>query len=119
MVLACDGVFDVMSNQDVANFIHNSLRQSQDPTSIPSTQRLAEICDLLLQEVLRRGSTDNLSVIVILLGAPPVVIRKEVVAGLEAIHRPNSDTFNGAISSPLNIKSGSSRFKKQLQFQDE
>lgn len=54
LILACDGVWDVISDQDALELIQTET----DP------QRMSE---KLLVQALRNGSTDNISVIVILL----------------------------------------------------
>lgn len=54
VVLACDGLWDVMENTDVAEFIN--ARPSLKPV---------ELADQLVAEALRLGSSDNISVVVI------------------------------------------------------
>ena len=63
LVLACDGIWDVMSNEDVAEFIQHqvSLRASK------SESVLTEVADALLNECLGRGSKDNMSVTIVAL----------------------------------------------------
>lgn len=60
LVLACDGIWDVMTNEEVGSFIVEHVQQNQEAT-------LSVVADLLLAECLRRGSTDNMSVIVVAL----------------------------------------------------
>lgn len=55
VILACDGVWDVMSNEEVAAFIVHRA----------STNKLEEIAAQLLDECLRRRSTDNMSVYIV------------------------------------------------------
>ena len=52
VLLACDGIWDVMSNEEVATFVC----QRQEKV------RLEEIVSQLLDECLQRQSTDNMSV---------------------------------------------------------
>ncbi|UJR10777.1 hypothetical protein I4U23_014964 [Adineta vaga] len=55
IILACDGIWDVMTNEEVAQFvIHRA-----------STNKLEEITSQLLDECVRRRSTDNMSVYII------------------------------------------------------
>ena len=49
-VIACDGLWDVMSNQDVINFVHNNPQNT--------VRKLGS-------EALRRGTTDNISIILL------------------------------------------------------
>ena len=55
VVLACDGVWDVMTNKDVAVFVLRRL----------ATMKLEEIASRLLDECLHRRSTDNISAYII------------------------------------------------------
>ena len=55
VVLACDGIWDVMTNEDVASFIINHI----------ATTKLENIAAQLLNECLRRDSGDNMSVYII------------------------------------------------------
>ena len=57
MVLACDGVWDVMSNVDVAEFVASGLKMRFD---------VEKIATELLDFCLRKGSRDNMTAIVIL-----------------------------------------------------
>lgn len=55
IILACDGIWDVMSNIEVASFVAHRA----------STHKLEEISSLLLDECLRRNSTDNMSIYIV------------------------------------------------------
>lgn len=55
IVLACDGVWDVMSNEDVALFIHQRL----------TNHSLTDIVQQLLDHCLQLQSTDNISIYII------------------------------------------------------
>ncbi len=55
IVLACDGIWDVMTNEDVALFVVNRI----------ATTKLEDIPAQLLDECLHRNSTDNMSVYII------------------------------------------------------
>ncbi|CAF2378091.1 unnamed protein product [Rotaria sp. Silwood2] len=55
IVLACDGIWDVMTNEDVALFVVHRA----------STNKLEDIASQLLDECLRRRSTDNMSVYIV------------------------------------------------------
>lgn len=64
LVIACDGVWDVMSNEAVCSFITNRLRITND---------LEVICNQVIDTCLHKGSRDNMSIIIILFpGAPDV-----------------------------------------------
>ena len=51
-LLACDGVYDVMSNKAVLTFIKGKLLQHQS---------LSEVCNLLTAHCIKLGSKDNLT----------------------------------------------------------
>ena len=82
MVMASDGVWDVLTNQEVIEFIQttanslvttytntNTTNSSSNNTSsyinILNTDYIAQISDKLLERALERGSVDNMSVIII------------------------------------------------------
>jgi len=56
MVLACDGVWDVMSNEDLVDFIRSRLRVNND---------LESICNQVIDTCLYKGSRDNMSIVLI------------------------------------------------------
>jgi serine/threonine protein phosphatase PrpC len=63
LVLACDGIWDVMNNQELADWLLNMVKQGCDD--------LGFLSEMLLDTCLERGSKDNMSVIIIELpGAP-------------------------------------------------
>eukprot|EP01035_Chromulina_nebulosa_P017718 gene17718-23310_t len=59
IVLACDGIWDVMSNSDVVAFVHNHLIKPITHSSV------VDVCDALIHETLDRNSHDNLTAIII------------------------------------------------------
>jgi len=62
LVLACDGIWDVMSNEQVADFVvhHVDKLVAADEGDV-----LPKVGDLLLAECLNLGSKDNMSVIIV------------------------------------------------------
>jgi len=65
VVLACDGVFDVMSNDEVGEFVANKIRDQNGPSL--SAEVLPEVGDELLNHCLELGSSDNMSVLIVAL----------------------------------------------------
>lgn len=64
LVLACDGIWDVMSNEELCHFVHHQLCISH---------RLEELCAAVIDICLYRGSKDNMSIVLVLFpGAPSV-----------------------------------------------
>jgi len=59
IVLATDGLWDVMDSADVVTFIHELLDVSAD------VAEKDDIASMLVEEALRRGSFDNITVIII------------------------------------------------------
>lgn len=57
IVLACDGIWDVMSNAAVVKFVHNRLKRRDSP---------GDICERLIRRCLELGSRDNMSVLLVL-----------------------------------------------------
>ncbi|CAD7959584.1 unnamed protein product [Amoebophrya sp. A25] len=71
MILACDGVFDVMSNHDLVEFI---LKKYEALSRADPSQRredlLGKICRMVLQDCLTRDSKDNMTILIAQMGGP-------------------------------------------------
>ncbi|EGD78237.1 hypothetical protein PTSG_09303 [Salpingoeca rosetta] len=70
LVLACDGIWDVMSNEAAYTFVCNQFKAGYTPT---------ETCNRLLDYCLSLGSKDNMSAVVVKFAAAP-----EKVEGFKA-----------------------------------
>lgn len=57
LIVACDGIWDVMTNEQAVSFVLRSARSGNSP---------AEIAEKLIDLCLKRGSTDNMSAIIVL-----------------------------------------------------
>lgn len=64
LILACDGVFDVMTNDEVGSFVVQKV-EALTKSETESTSLLAEVCDALLEECLEKKAHDNMSVMII------------------------------------------------------
>mmetsp|Transcript_25774 Transcript_25774/g.54230 ORF Transcript_25774/g.54230 Transcript_25774/m.54230 type:complete len:967 (-) Transcript_25774:17-2917(-) len=64
LVLACDGIWDVMSNEEVGSFVARRVEERRGQESI-----LASVGDDLCDECLRKESQDNMSVLIVALPA--------------------------------------------------
>jgi len=62
MVVACDGLWDILSNQDVVNFV---LDNCYDMTTNKRLSKHVDIAKKLADHAIAKGSTDNVTVIVI------------------------------------------------------
>ena len=61
-MLACDGVWDVMTSQSAAEYIGQSVLESD---FVVTSDKLTMVCYDLLLECLKRGSEDNMTVLII------------------------------------------------------
>ena len=66
-VLACDGVWDVMSNQDAVDFVSQRLDQGMEPTQIACA--MLDACLANDPKEARGIGCDNMTAIVVLLNA--------------------------------------------------
>merc|ERR1712117_318259 len=69
LVLACDGVWDVMSNEDICNFITHRMKVHDN---------LEAICNEVIDTCLYKGSRDNMSIIIIAFPSAPKVDQEAV-----------------------------------------
>jgi len=82
LILACDGVWDVMSNDDVGSYVASKAAElagwaggGAEPTGGKAVEDglLARVGDCLLRECLDRGSEDNMSALIVALPGSGVV----------------------------------------------
>lgn len=62
LVLACDGIWDVMSNEDLCTFIHHQMTISDD---------LEKVAASVIDHCLFKGSRDNMSIVLVAFPAAP------------------------------------------------
>lgn len=67
LIVGCDGIWDVMSNQDAVSIVRQELRMHNDPQ---------ECAKELVNQALLREKNDNLTAIVICFTPPPVPSRR-------------------------------------------
>ena len=65
LLLACDGVFDVMSNDEVVSFVSKQLGIVDSNHERIDASDLSKTCDALLKHALQLGADDNLSVLIV------------------------------------------------------
>lgn len=62
MILACDGVWDVVSNDEAVSFVSDiALKQDEGDEAVTSEQA----ADMLVDRAFHDGSTDNISAIIV------------------------------------------------------
>jgi protein phosphatase 1B len=69
LVLACDGIWDVMSNDDLCDFIRHQL-------SIYKS--LGTVCSSVIDTCLHKGSKDNMSVVLVTFAGAPTVSEEAI-----------------------------------------
>lgn len=69
LILACDGIWDVMDNTDLCEFVRYKLKIE------PS---LENVCSAVLDVCLRKGSRDNMSIIIVVFENGPKVSQEEI-----------------------------------------
>lgn len=67
IVMGCDGLWDVLSNQDVCDFVLSELGKRKFISQQNNTHSDKNIAYLLAQYAIKKGSYDNVSVILIIL----------------------------------------------------
>ena len=92
LILACDGIFDVMTNDEVVNYIAEKVGFNAlgGPVGGATPNSVADACYNLLETCMHKDAHDNLSCIVIMLGQPPMR------------RRSSSPTFATSLSSAFN-----------------
>lgn len=69
LILACDGIWDVMDNNDLCQFVRHKLMIEPN---------LENICSSVLDVCLHKGSRDNMSIIIVVFGNGPKVNDSEI-----------------------------------------
>lgn len=65
-ILACDGLWDVLSNQEAVNFVENELSKIDKLTDMTGYSK-NNIANSLANHAIQKGSYDNVSIIIIFL----------------------------------------------------
>ena len=64
LVVACDGLWDVMEDQEVVDFIRKHIHVHENDTDHHANSCRENVASYVIEEALKRGSTDNITVIV-------------------------------------------------------
>ncbi|GMR56483.1 hypothetical protein PMAYCL1PPCAC_26678 [Pristionchus mayeri] len=64
LIIACDGIYDVMSNDELCSFVHSRLEVAKEGA-------LSKVCNEVLDACLQKGSRDNMTLLLVCFeGAP-------------------------------------------------
>lgn len=64
LVLACDGIWDVMSNEELCDFVRDRMQV---------TDNLEAVCNCVVDTCLSKGSRDNMSIVIVAFEAAPKI----------------------------------------------
>lgn len=64
LICACDGLWDVITNQDATNFVLNKLNNENKLTTMSGHSK-QNIAQALAEYAIEKGSTDNVSIIIV------------------------------------------------------
>eukprot|EP00045_Choanoeca_perplexa_P001520 m.20082 g.20082 ORF g.20082 m.20082 type:complete len:351 (-) comp10998_c0_seq1:101-1153(-) len=94
LLVACDGIYDVMTNKDAIDFIRNQIKAGYTPAQ--TSERLLDYC-------LHLDSKDNMSAIVVLLDSAPKAESgfeaPETIPNPSEVYAPTSEEQSGQPSS--------------------
>ncbi|XP_060942661.1 protein phosphatase 1B [Limanda limanda] len=109
VVLACDGIWDVMTNEELCDFVKSRLEVSDD---------LERVCNEVVDTCLHKGSRDNMSVVLVCFPNAPKVseeaVRKDAELNKylesrveEMLSRPAEDGFPDLVTVMRNLSTDS------------
>lgn len=107
LILACDGIWDVMTNDDLCSFICHMLRIESD---------IEKICSSVLDVCLRKGSRDNMSIILVVFGNDPKIDKQAVSQEEENDYHllQKARSLLGVIERPSNFPTFFAELKDEL-----
>lgn len=103
LIIGCDGIWDVMTNEQATAFVLKAVRNGSSPVEI--AEKLIDVC-------LRRGSTDNMSVIIVLFdegttkprqGRWASTRKRSSALSVTSISSAGSDVSEGARVLPMSL----------------
>jgi serine/threonine protein phosphatase PrpC len=62
LIMACDGLWDVLTHAKAVNFVLACVRRAEDKNAVPDWQ---EIARKLVDRAFKRGSTDNITAVIV------------------------------------------------------
>ena len=96
LMLASDGLWDVWTSEEAVSFVSVKLGFTSRGAPVGGVAQtlIVEACDDLIAEAVRRGSEDNITVVIVVLGHPPVIkeFSKTPPVGILTPRRTGSDS---------------------------
>lgn len=95
LILACDGIWDVMSNDELCDFVRHQLLIHSN---------LEDVCSSIIDTCLHKGSTDNMSIVLVTFPGAPTFsehhkylddqLNKKIEEDVILLLKQNSELFN-------------------------
>ena len=63
-MLACDGIWDVMSDQECAHAVHTKCQAKATSSAVNAHVNVQEVATEVLHECLAKGSDDNMTLLI-------------------------------------------------------
>lgn len=95
LVLACDGIWDVMTNEELCDFIRNRMQL---------TDNIENVCNLVIDTCLYKGSRDNMSIVIVAFSGAPVVSEEAIAKEKELesrLEKKVQDIFDSPEASDI------------------
>jgi protein phosphatase 2C family protein 2/3 len=102
ILIACDGVWDVLSSDAAVKFVRSSLKKHND---------VQKACDDLVSEALRQGSMDNISAAIVGFGHTAATGDVYVIPSREHKMADNQQAVRARRHSVVNGRSGRQKLK--------
>ncbi|KAL3771318.1 hypothetical protein ACHAWU_005786 [Discostella pseudostelligera] len=93
LILACDGIWDVMLNEEVGEFVARRVAERDGDSSNNNTvegEVLARVGDDLLELCLDKGSEDNMSALIVAFPASGLTSSESLLPALEEANNSNA-----------------------------
>lgn len=103
LLMACDGLWDVVENEEATQFVRDFLRYTPDVGSSPEATKRAlnNCCQKLAEFAIDRGSTDNVSVMLLFFhDVADVVAGFDTMGGAHAASPSTSQIISPRLSGP-------------------
>ncbi|KAK4824970.1 hypothetical protein QYF61_021757 [Mycteria americana] len=109
IILACDGIWDVMSNEELCEFVKSRLEVSDD---------LEKVCNWVVDTCLHKGSRDNMSIVLVCFSNAPKVSDEAVKKDAE-LDKYLESRVEGIKPSQHGFRKGRSCLTNLISFYDK